>query len=210
MVKGNGYGLGRVHLAEIAAEFCDTVAVGTVHELGGLPVDLDVVVLTPALEAPGDGHPHDRTILTVGRREHLDALDGWPGRVIVKLATEMRRYGGDPGLVDEAGARGLDVVGVALHPPPRGTRRGPGAPGRLGARPRRSGDHGLGGATSTPIATPRSPRPTRTGFAAARRCGTATSPRCTSRPTCSTCAPCRSGTPPATARARSTSTGTWS
>jgi alanine racemase len=37
VVKGNGYGFGRVALAELAAEFCDTVAVGTVHELRGSP-----------------------------------------------------------------------------------------------------------------------------------------------------------------------------
>ncbi len=40
VVKGNGYGFGRLRLAAIAAEFCDTVAVGTVHELGGLPSEL--------------------------------------------------------------------------------------------------------------------------------------------------------------------------
>ena len=30
VVKGNGYGFGRLRLAELSAEFCDTVAVGTV------------------------------------------------------------------------------------------------------------------------------------------------------------------------------------
>ena len=44
VVKGNGYGFGRLRLAEMAAEFCDTVAVGTIHELGGLPQDLTAVV----------------------------------------------------------------------------------------------------------------------------------------------------------------------
>ena len=37
VVKGNGYGFGRRHLAEIAAEFSDTIAVGTMYELDGLP-----------------------------------------------------------------------------------------------------------------------------------------------------------------------------
>ena len=51
VVKGNGYGFGRLRLAEMAAEFCDTVAVGTVHELDGLPEALTAVVLTPTLQA---------------------------------------------------------------------------------------------------------------------------------------------------------------
>ena len=113
VVKGNGYGFGRLRLAEMAAEFCDTVAVGTIHELDGLPQELTAVVLTPTLVAPPTTDP----ILTVGREEHLDALEGWAGRVIVKLATELRRYGGSVSLIEQARAAGLDVVGVAAHPP---------------------------------------------------------------------------------------------
>ncbi len=112
VVKGNGYGFGRRRLAEIAADFVDAVAVGTVHELDGLPAQLTPVVLTPTL-APPAGDP----VLTVGRREHIAALNGWRGRVIVKLASAMQRYGGPPELVDEARAASLDVVGVAMHPP---------------------------------------------------------------------------------------------
>ena len=52
VVKGNGYGFGRVELARIAAEFADVVAVGTVHELAGLPGELEVVVLTPDPRSP--------------------------------------------------------------------------------------------------------------------------------------------------------------
>ena len=37
VVKGNGYGFGREWLAGVAAEFADTIAVGTIHELEGLP-----------------------------------------------------------------------------------------------------------------------------------------------------------------------------
>ncbi|MEM9038722.1 MAG: alanine racemase [Actinomycetota bacterium] len=83
VVKGNGYGLGRAFLAGVAAEFADTVAVGTVHELDVLDAhpSLDVVVLTPALAPP----PTNRPILTVGRPEHVDALAEWGGRVVVKL-----------------------------------------------------------------------------------------------------------------------------
>ena len=40
VVKGNGYGFGRAMLASIAAEMSDTIAVGTVHELDGLPTGL--------------------------------------------------------------------------------------------------------------------------------------------------------------------------
>jgi hypothetical protein len=52
VVKGNGYGFGRIALAGLAAEFCDTLAVGTIHELQGLPDGIHPVVLTPTLVAP--------------------------------------------------------------------------------------------------------------------------------------------------------------
>jgi alanine racemase len=117
VVKGNGYGFGRVQLAQLAAEFTDTVAVGTVHELTGLPDDLHAVVLTPTLAPPATDAP----ILTVGSASHVDRLAGWSGRVVVKLASSMRRYGGDADLVDRARASGLDVVGVSVHPPLAGT-----------------------------------------------------------------------------------------
>jgi alanine racemase len=117
VVKGNGYGFGRQWLAGIAAEFSDTVAVGTVHELGGLPATADAVVLTPTLAPPTTTDP----ILTVGSTEHIAALDGWAGRVLVKLASPMRRFGRDPALVGEARRAGLDVVGVSIHPPLAGT-----------------------------------------------------------------------------------------
>jgi alanine racemase len=113
VVKGNGYGFGRVTLAEIASEFCDTVAVGTVHELDGLPDGLHPVVLTPTLSAPASTDP----ILTVGHRAHLACLDGWSGRVLVKLESSMHRYGGGVELIDVARARGLDVIGASIHLP---------------------------------------------------------------------------------------------
>jgi alanine racemase len=117
VVKGNGYGFGRIALARLAAEFCDTVAVGTIHELDGLPDGLHPVVLTPTLTAP----PSTAPILSVGSQLHIDALDGWNGRVLVKLASSMQRYGGDVGLVDAARRSGLDVIGVSLHPPLAGS-----------------------------------------------------------------------------------------
>lgn len=117
VVKGNGYGFGRVALAQLASEFCDTVAVGTIHELDGLPDDVHPVVLTPTLTAPASTAP----VLTVGSQAHIDALTGWGGRVLVKLVSSMRRYGGDVELVDVARRAGLDVIGVSLHPPIAGS-----------------------------------------------------------------------------------------
>ncbi len=117
VVKGNGYGFGRQWLAAVAAEFTDTVAVGTVHELDGLPDGVHPVVLTPTLAPP----PTTQPILTVGHREHVARLHGWPGRVLVKLASPMRRFGGAPELIDVARAAGLDVIGVSIHPPLAGS-----------------------------------------------------------------------------------------
>ena len=113
VVKGNGYGFGRVALARLAAEFCDTVAVGTIHELDGLPGDLHAVVLTPTLAAPASTDP----ILTIGHPTHLDCLVGWRGRVLVKLESSMHRYGGGTDLIEIARDRGLDVIGVSIHLP---------------------------------------------------------------------------------------------
>jgi len=117
VVKGNGYGFGRIELARIAAEFTDTVAVGTIHELDGLPEHLNAVVLTPTLTPP----PTSAPVLTVGNSAHIEALSDWPGRVLVKLTSSMHRYGRGPELLDEARRAGLDVVGVSIHPPLAGT-----------------------------------------------------------------------------------------
>jgi alanine racemase len=117
VVKGNGYGFGREWLATAAAEFADTVAVGTVHELGVVPESIDAVVLTPTLVAP----PSERAVLTVGNDEHIEALAGWSGRVVVKIASSMQRYGRTPELVGIAIANGLDVIAVSIHPPLAGS-----------------------------------------------------------------------------------------
>ena len=121
VVKGNGYGFGRTWLAEFAAEFADTVAVGTVHELVGLPDSVTAVVLTPTLSPPAALPGRSDPILTVGSAEHIDALHEWQGRVIVKLDSPMRRFGGDVSLVATAEAAGLDVVGISIHPPLAGS-----------------------------------------------------------------------------------------
>ncbi len=129
VVKGNGYGFGRLRLAELAAELADTIAVGNVHELADLPSGPDVTVLTPvgaeAFASPDVSalvrrhHP----ILTVGSPEHIAALAdaGWRGRVLVKLESDMRRFGAGVELVDAARENGLDVVGVSIHPPTAGS-----------------------------------------------------------------------------------------
>jgi alanine racemase len=121
VVKGNGYGFGRPALAEIAAELATTVAVGTIHEIAGLPGRVTPVVLTPTLHAPADTGP----VLTVGSIAHVKALDGWPGRVLVKLASSMQRYGAvreDLGaLARAARSAGLEIVGFSIHPPNAGT-----------------------------------------------------------------------------------------
>jgi len=117
VVKGNGYGFGRVGLATIAARLSPIIAVGTVHELDGLPDGCTPVVLTPTLRAPDSTDP----VLTVGHTAHVDALRGWGGRVIVKLESAMHRYGGDTGLVVRAQEAGLRTVGVAVHPPLAGS-----------------------------------------------------------------------------------------
>jgi alanine racemase len=113
VVKGNGYGFGRPGLAIAAAKLSPILAVGTVHELDGLPDGTTPVVLTPTLAPPASTEP----VLTVGSGAHLDALRGWAGRVIVKLTSDMLRYGGEPELVAAAQRAGLRTVGVSIHPP---------------------------------------------------------------------------------------------
>ena len=115
VVKGNGYGFGRRRLAVLAAQLSDLIAVGNVHELDDVPDGTDAVVLTPTLNPPAS----ERPILTVGRSEHVDALTGWSGRVLVKVESSMHRYGSAQpvGLIDDARSAGLDVVGVSLHLP---------------------------------------------------------------------------------------------
>lgn len=117
VVKGNGYGFGRGPLGAIAAELASTIAVGTIHELDHVPAGVTPVVLTPALRPPLDL----AAVLTVGSPRHVRALAGWPGRVLVKLASSVRRFGASReslGTVTAAARdAGLDVVGFSIHPP---------------------------------------------------------------------------------------------
>jgi alanine racemase len=132
VVKGNGYGFGRNVLARLADDVMASqprrdgpaaIAVGTVHELAGLPSRVRPVVLTP----PGAGTTRKwrdsptRPIVTIGDPAHVAALDGWRGDVLVKLASSMRRFGVAPHRLDdfERGARaaGLTVIGHSIHLP---------------------------------------------------------------------------------------------
>ncbi len=117
VVKGNGYGFGRVSLAAAAVKLSPIIAVGTIYELDGLPDEATPVVLTPTLSPPASTEP----ILTVGNVAHIVALAGWRGRVIVKLASEMNRYGNGIELVERAQQAGLRTIGVAIHPPIAGS-----------------------------------------------------------------------------------------
>ena len=118
VVKGNGYGFGRRALHEaVRSAGAPYVCVGDVHELHDVPDALTPVVLTPSLAAPTSNRP----VLTVGSTAHVDALRGWRGRVMVKLASSMRRYGATPpevaALLDAVQRAGLEVHAVALHLP---------------------------------------------------------------------------------------------
>ena len=135
VVKGNGYGFGRAVLHPIAATLGDRVCVGTVSELDHIAPGVTPIVLTPTLRPPADATP----ILTVGNATHVDALDGWGGRVVVKLRSSMRRYGVGadelPDVLDRTRATGLTVDGAAAPPPVgRWQRRGRGVVGATAAR----------------------------------------------------------------------------
>ncbi|MEZ5296980.1 MAG: alanine racemase [Ilumatobacteraceae bacterium] len=117
VVKGNGYGFGRPGLAIAAAKLSPLLAVGTVHEIAGLPDGVTPVVLTPTWRPPESTEP----VLTVGSGDHIAALRDWGGRVIVKLPSAMQRYGGSIDLVEAAQHAGLSTVGVSIHPPTAGT-----------------------------------------------------------------------------------------
>ncbi len=116
VIKGNGYGFGRARLAALAVSFgLDELAVGTVHELAGLPDGVRYHVLTPL--GAGDPRPDASAILTVGSAAHVEALTGWGGSVLIKLESSMRRYGGEVSLAAAARRAGLDVHGFAVHLP---------------------------------------------------------------------------------------------
>ena len=118
VVKGNGYGFGRSTLHEaVRSAGARHVCVGNIHELHDVPEPLVPVVLTPTLTAPSSTRP----VLTVGSLAHVDALRGWHGRVMVKIAGSMQRYGVEPAgvgqVVDACHAVDLQIEGFAVHLP---------------------------------------------------------------------------------------------
>ena len=130
VIKGNGYGFGRTTLHEVMRSLQPDpadrsspayVAVGSIHELHDVPPTVIPIVLTPTLAAPVDETP----ILTVSNLAHVHALAGWRGRVVVKLASSMRRYGVEPSglaaLTEAVADAGLEVEGLAIHLPLAGT-----------------------------------------------------------------------------------------
>jgi len=125
VVKGNGYGLGRAFLARVARRRgARYVAIGTVHELAGLPDGVTPVVLTPTARlAPGAAAG---AVLTVAAPHHVTAAAaGGAAGVIVEVASSMHRYGADaPGvrtLLDAAHRAGVPVVAAGIHLPLAGT-----------------------------------------------------------------------------------------
>ena len=119
VVKGNGYGFGRALLHETAATLSDAVCVGSVHEHRDAPTDRTVVALTPTLDPPASTSTD--LVCTVGSPAHVRPLDGRGGRVLLKLASSMRRYGATPdelpALRRAVDAAGLEVLGHSLHLP---------------------------------------------------------------------------------------------
>ena len=129
VVKGNGYGLGRTALLDLVDELLPsttTVAVGTIHEVAGVPSRLAAHVMTPVSDLDDVEIP-THAIPTVGSTRDVDVLArrGWKGRVIVKLASSMRRFGVTPqdfaGLVQDVSRIGGVIHACSIHPPTAGS-----------------------------------------------------------------------------------------
>ena len=121
VVKGNGYGFGTDELVRRARGYSVVVAVGTEHELSGLPDDLAAVVLSPTLTPSA----RPRTIHTIGNDAHLEALARVGGHAVVKIRSSMNRHGAlaedSPALVNRCQRTGIEVVALSIHPPLAGT-----------------------------------------------------------------------------------------
>lgn len=125
VVKGNGYGFGRPLLHSLAAELLGSfehICVGTIHELDGVPSAARPVVLVPSLAPPT---VNEAAVMTVGSTAHVDALRGWRGEVIIKVASSMRRFGAAvdeiPTLMRAVENQGLAVAACAIHLPLAGS-----------------------------------------------------------------------------------------
>ncbi|MBM3730426.1 MAG: hypothetical protein FJW44_06350 [Actinobacteria bacterium] len=131
VVKGNGYGLGRGRLVELIGELLPdvvTIAVGTIHETTDVPGRFAAHVMNPVTDADfaSLAAVPENAILTVGSHRDIEILTrrGWKGRVVVKLASSMRRFGVDRdgfgALVDDVGRIGGTVHACSIHPPTAG------------------------------------------------------------------------------------------
>lgn len=125
VVKGNGYGFGRPLLHNLAADLIgplEHVCVGTIHELDGVPNGTRPVVLVPSLVPPAT---NEAAVMTVGSTAHVDALRGWRGEVVVKVASSMRRFGAAvdeiPTLMRAVENQGLAIAACAIHLPLAGS-----------------------------------------------------------------------------------------
>lgn len=131
VVKGNGYGLGRNVLVGLVAELLpevDTIAVGTIHEAADVPAKWTTHVMNPVSEADMSAVREipDNVVLTIGSHHDVDVLArrGWKGRVVVKLASSMRRFGVDhsgfAALVQDVTRVGGMIHSCSIHPPTAG------------------------------------------------------------------------------------------
>lgn len=132
VVKGNGYGLGRPELVRLVGDLLPattTIAVGTIHEASDIPDRYAVHVMNPIgeLDLAAIGSLPKNVIPTVGAIHDVDVLarHGWKGRVIVKLASTMRRFGAShgefPALVHDVGRIGGSIHACSIHPPTAGS-----------------------------------------------------------------------------------------
>ena len=132
VVKGNGYGLGRAELITLVEQLLPattTVAVGTVHEAADVPARFAAHVMNPigALDLEQAPTIPANAIPTVGSTHDVDVLarHGWKGRVVVKLASSMRRFGVSqsdfPALVQDIARLGGTIHACSIHPPTAGS-----------------------------------------------------------------------------------------
>ncbi|MFM7094800.1 MAG: alanine racemase, partial [Actinomycetota bacterium] len=131
VVKGNGYGLGRGRLVEVIGDLLpdvDTIAVGTIHEAADVPTRYVAHVMNPVsdIDFAALAAVPDNAVLTVGSQRDVDVLarHGWKGRVVVKLASSMRRFGIDHDgfgvLVHDVARVGGTIHACSIHPPTTG------------------------------------------------------------------------------------------
>lgn len=121
VVKGNGYGFGRVTLMPYASQISHDVAVGSIHELVDVPATMRPFVLTPTGRITAA--PRHDAVLTLGSTNDLTMLLDTPTKnpVVIKIESSMRRFGSVPvdavALRRRAEAAGHEVVAWSVHLP---------------------------------------------------------------------------------------------